>query len=275
MENSFTFTYYKTSFFGSYWETSQNKAVVVLVHGMGEHLGRYKDSVIPALINNGYHVVAFDHFGHGKTEGKRGHNPGFKHVLQSVSKTLEKAKELFPNLPIFLYGHSMGGNTVINYTLRKHHDIKGVIATSPMLRLSMKVPKWKMLLGKITQTIIPSLTLSSGLDSSYISRIPKQVEKYNKDPLSHDKISPNYSISFIKSGEWAIQNAHQLQHPMLLLHGTGDLICDYKGSKAFADKNTKVTLKLYNNAYHELHHDKCKEKMLKDVINWLNAFFTK
>lgn len=274
MKHCFTFDYCKTKFYGSFWEAQTNQAVVVLVHGMGEHLGRYKDSVIPVLIENGYHVVAFDHFGHGKTEGKRGHNPGFEYVLESVSKVIKKANTLFPNLPIFLYGHSMGGNTVINYALKRQvDDICGIIVTSPMLQLSMKAPKWKIKLGKIIQKIRPSLTLSSGLNPHYISRIPKEVEYYENDPLCHDKISPNYSITFIETGKWAIQNASTLKKPMLLLHGTGDLICDFKGSVAFAKNNKNVTLKLYENAYHELHHDKCKKEMLNDVISWLNTHF--
>lgn len=274
MKHCFTFDYCKTKFYGSFWEAQTNQAVVVLVHGMGEHLGRYKNSVIPVLIENGYHVVAFDHFGHGKTEGKRGHNPGFEYVLESVSKVIKKANTLFPNLPIFLYGHSMGGNTVINYALKRQvDDICGIIVTSPMLQLSMKAPKWKIKLGKIIQKIRPSLTLSSGLNPHHISRIPKEVEYYENDPLCHDKISPNYSITFIETGKWAIQNASTLKKPMLLLHGTGDLICDFKGSVAFAKNNKNVTLKLYENAYHELHHDKCKKEMLNDVISWLNTHF--
>ena len=115
-----------TDFYGKTWQASNTKAVVVLVHGMGEHSGRY-NHVAKKLTENDFSVVAFDHFGHGKTSGKRGHNPSFEAVLESVTKTIEKAKELFPNKPIFLYGHSMGGNVVVNYSIRIKHQIKGVI----------------------------------------------------------------------------------------------------------------------------------------------------
>ena len=114
-QTEFTFNIYNTDFYGKTWQASNTKAVVVLVHGMGEHSGRY-NHVAKKLTENDFSVVAFDHFAHGKTSGKRGHNPSFEAVLESVTKTIEKAKELFPNKPIFLYGHSMGGNVVVNYS---------------------------------------------------------------------------------------------------------------------------------------------------------------
>ncbi len=267
----FTFNIYKTDFFGQYWQPENPKAVVVLVHGMGEHAARYTTSVIPKLVENKYAVVAFDHFGHGKTTGKRGHNPNYNAVLESVSETIKKAQELYPNKPIFLYGHSMGGNTVINYTLRKKHTLQGVIATSPMLKLAFEPPAWKMILGKIMQKIAPSITLSSELDATHISRIQKEIDNYVNDPLMHDKISPNFSLSFLDAGDWAIKNASKLNTPMYLLHGTDDKIIDYKGTEAFAKNAKKATLKLYKGGYHELHNDLCKEEMLQDVVDWLNS----
>lgn len=267
----FNFNIYKTNFYGQTWEAEKTKAVVVLVHGMGEHATRYTTSVIPKLLENNISVVAFDHFGHGKTSGKRGHNPGFNAVLESITKTIEKAKALYPNNPVFLYGHSMGGNAVINYVLREHNTLTGVIATSPFLRLAFQPPAWKLFMGRILQKIAPSITMPSELDANGISRVEAEVKKYIDDPLIHDKISPNFSLTFIESGEWAIENASQLKTPMYLLHGTGDQIIDYKGTQEFANTTDKATLKLYKEGYHELHNDVCKEEMLQDVVNWLNS----
>ena len=267
----FNFNIYKTNFYGQTWEAEKTKAVVVLVHGMGEHATRYTTSVIPKLLENNISIVAFDHFGHGKTSGKRGHNPGFNAVLESITKTIEKAKALYPKHPVFLYGHSMGGNAVINYVLREHNTLTGVIATSPFLRLAFQPPAWKLFMGRILQKIAPSITMPSELDANGISRVEAEVKKYIDDPLIHDKISPNFSLTFIESGEWAIENASQLKTPMYLLHGTGDQIIDYKGTQEFANTTDKATLKLYKESYHELHNDVCKEEMLQDVVNWLNS----
>ena len=267
----FSFNIYKTNFYGQTWEAEKTKAVVVLVHGMGEHATRYTTSVVPKLVENNISVVAFDHFGHGKTSGKRGHNPGFNAVLESITKAIKKAKALYPNNPVFLYGHSMGGNAVINYVLREHNTLTGVIATSPFLRLAFQPPAWKLFMGRILQKIAPSITMPSELDANGISRVEAEVKKYMNDPLIHDKISPNFSLTFIESGEWAIENASQLKTPMYLLHGTGDQIIDYKGTQEFANTTDKATLKLYKEGYHELHNDVCKEEMLQDVVNWLNS----
>lgn len=266
----FNFNFYNTKFYGQIWEAKSTKAVVVLAHGMGEHSGRYTH-VAKKLTKNDFSVVAFDHFGHGKTAGKRGHNPSFEAVLESVTKTIEKAKELFPEKPIFLYGHSMGGNTVINYSIRINHHLKGIIATSPFLKLAFQPPKIKLAVGKILQKIAPSITMGNELDASDISREKIEVNKYVNDPLVHDKISPNFSLTFIETGQWAIENANKLKTPMLLLHGTGDKIIDYRGTQEFANNSDKATLKLYEGGYHELQNDLCKEEMLQDVVNWLNS----
>ncbi len=270
MHKEFHFNIFNTEFYGQYWKAKTTKAVVVLVHGMGEHSSRYKH-VAKKLTENNFSVVAFDHFGHGKTVGKRGHNPSFEAVLKSISKTIEKAEELFSKKPIFLYGHSMGGNAVINYVLRKQHHLKGVIATSPFLKLAFQPPKIKLAVGKILQKIAPSVTLGNELDAMHISRDSFEVEKYIDDKFVHHKISPNFSLTFIETGQWAIEKAQQLKIPMMLFHGTDDKIIAYQGSQEFVNNSDKATLKLYEGGYHELHNDLCKKEMLQDVVNWLNS----
>lgn len=267
---TFSFNLHKTDFFGQYWQPKNPKAVVVLVHGMGEHSSRYTSSVVPKLIENDFAIVAFDQFGHGKTNGKRGHCPSFEAVLESISKTINKAEELHPNLPVFLYGHSMGGNCVINYALRKKPNLKGIIASSAFLKLAFQPPSWKLSLGKLMQKIAPSITMSNELNANDISRVKEEVDKYINDPLVHGKISPNFSLSFIDSGEWALQNASKLKTPMLLIHGTDDKIIDYKGSVEFAENSNFSEAKIYEGGYHELHNDLCKDEVLQDVTDWLN-----
>lgn len=270
MHKEFNFNVCNTKFFGSYFQPESLKAVIVLVHGMGEHSKRYEKDVIPYFNQNSIAVITYDQFGHGKTEGKRGHNPSFEAVLDCVDFMLEKAKELFGNKPTFLYGHSMGGNVVINYGLRRKTSLTGIIATSPFLKLAFEPPKWKMLLGNIMLKIAPSLSMNSGLEVAAISRDANEIEAYKNDPLIHDKVSPNYSLIFMKTGEWAINNASKLKFPMLLLHGTSDRLTSYKGTEEFA-KNAKknVTLKLYEGAYHELHNDFVKQEVLDDITKWI------
>jgi acylglycerol lipase len=265
------FEFHKTNFFGQYWRSEEVKSVVLILHGLGEHSGRFTE-VAENLVNNGYGVVAFDHFGHGKTSGKRGHNPGYEYVLDSIGQFIQKTKELFENKDIFLYGHSMGGNAVLNYMLSRDSQVKGVIATSAFLKLAFQPPGWKLFFGKLIQKIAPSVTLDNEVNSSSISRDPEEVKRYENDSLVHNRVSPNFSLSFIERGAWAIENANLLKKPILLLHGTDDKLISCEGSKEFAANNAEnVTLKLYDGGYHELHNDFCKQEVIGDVISWLNA----
>lgn len=270
VNKTFTFFLLKTHFHGQYWQPREVKAVVVLLHGMGGHSGRYTE-IAEKLTANKYAVVSYDNFGHGKTTGKRGCNPGFESLLLVLDKVLIKTRELYPNTPVFLYGHSMGGNIVINYALRKQYDLRGVIASSPFLKLAFQPPVWKMVLGRLLQKIAPSVTLGNELDASHVSRNEKEVDKYHDDDLVHDRISPNYSITILETGKWAIENATKLKIPMFVFHGTSDKIIDCKGSMSFAEKTNLVFLKLYEGGYHELHNDICKEEVLQDIVTWLDS----
>ena len=271
----FNFILHDTKFFGQYFEPKKVNTIVVLVHGMGEHSSRYTKNIIPQLNKANISVITFDHFGHGKTEGKRGHNPSFDKVLDSVEFIINKAKELFGNKPTFLYGHSMGGNVVINYVLQRDNDLKGVISTSPFLKLAFEPPVWKLKIAKALLNIAPSLTMSSGLDIEAISRDREIVKAYNNDPLTHDRISPNFSLVFIETGDWAIKNAAKLDIPMLLMHGTDDRLTNYKGSEEFVKNSGKnVEIKLWKGAYHELHNDIIKEEVISKVLKWINNHLT-
>lgn len=249
------------------------KGVVVLVHGFGEHSGRYKSHVIPVLVSSGLAVVTYDNVGHGKSSGKRGHCPSYIALLDILGGVVEKVEEVYPDMPLFLYGHSMGGNLVLNYALRRDAKIAGIVATSPYLRLAFQPPKWKMYLGKFMLKIMPSITLPSGLDPNGISRIPEEVEKYKNDPLVHDKVSPMFSFPIMDAGEWAIENASKLTIDTLLTHGTADQIIDHKATQEFHQNSTKTTLKLYEGGFHELHYDLCSDEMLTAIISWLEERF--
>ena len=245
------------------------QGAVVLVHGFGEHCGRYLDAVIPRLLEENLAVFCYDNIGHGKSGGKRGHCRSYSALLQLLDNIIAKAKLLYPNKPIFLYGHSMGGNLVLNYELRVKSDLAGVIATSPYLKLAFQPPKWKMVLGKAMLKLIPSITMSSGLNPQHISRIDQEVNEYVADPLVHDRVSPMYSFPIMEAGEWAVDNAHNLKTETLLCHGTGDKITDYTATEEFHKNSNKTQLYLIEDGYHELHRDVGSKNTLDLIGNWL------
>ena len=272
IHKEFEFIFRNTIFYGQYWQATLTKAVVLLVHGMGEHSGRYANFVVPRLLENNISVITYDQFGHGKTQGKKGHNPSFDALLDCVEIMLKRAKDNFNNVPYFLYGHSMGGNVVLNYILRRKNDLMGAIVTSPFLRLAFTPPKWQLILGKLLQKIAPATTIPSGLEVEAISRDHSEVQKYLNDPLVHNKISPSYSITMINTGAWLIKNANKLNKPLLLLHGTGDRLTSHEASQEFLkNSNNNASLKLFDNGYHELHNDLCKEEMIETIVHWIKT----
>lgn len=258
--------------YGKYWSPDSNiKGVVCLVHGMGEHINRY-ENLAKDLVNAGYAIIGFDQRGHGKSEGQRGHSPSYENLLLSVEDLLQKAEERFPETPKFLMGHSMGGNLVLNYALEREPKIKGVIASSPLLRLAFDPPTWKLVLGKLVKNIFPSLPQFSNLDPKTISRIPEEVKSYEQDKLVHDSVTPGMYFGFMEKGECAIEHASEFKLPLLIYHGTDDQLTSHKASQEFASKiKNNITTHWFEGGYHETHHDKDRALMLQLLINWLDT----
>ena len=246
--------------------------VCCLVHGFGEHSGRYDDSVIPWLISRGWAVLCFDLVGHGRSAGKRGHCRGYSQLMEQLTAAYSMARKDHPNLPLMLYGHSMGGNLVLNFVIRGLGKPDLLIASSPYLRLAFSPPAWKWWAGKLLWKIWPSITMPSGLDPKAISSQPEEVKAYLADPLVHDLVSPNYSFPVIEAGEWALENASRYNLPTFLAHGTSDRIIDPAGSETFYQESTRAELLLLEGGFHELHHDKVRSDYFSALGDWLDRW---
>jgi len=252
------------------WKPENPKAVVVLVHGHGEHLARYQH-VVDAFINSGYAMQAFDLRGHGQSAGQRGHTPQYDNLLEDIADFIVDAQKRYPGLPVFLYGHSMGGNQVINYALRSPQALKGVIATSPWLKLAFDPPAAQLMLAKLLNNLVPSFSLASGLSQNALSRDPDVVSKYASDPLVHDKISVRLYTSMYDSGHWALEHAAELKIPMLLMHGSADKLTSAPASQEFARKaGSFVTLRIWEGFYHEIHNELEKAEVIQTMLTWLD-----
>jgi alpha-beta hydrolase superfamily lysophospholipase len=255
---------------GYHHPTASNpKAVITLVHGMGEHAMRYKH-VAEYFSEHNVALVSMDHRGHGRSTGKRGHTPSYNALMHDLELLLQKTNEIYPGVPVILYGHSMGGNLVLNFLIRKKPVVKGAIVTAPYLRLAFEPPAWKVKLGKLTAGIFPSLSQPTGLDTKAISRDETVVTAYEKDPLVHDKITSAFFVNVHFAGPYAIEHAKDIQVPVLLMHGTADRLTSAEGSKEFASRaGNKVELKIWDGMYHELHNEPEKAEVLEYEVNWL------
>ncbi|MCF6277376.1 MAG: lysophospholipase [Anaerolineales bacterium] len=196
------------------WIPENPKALVCMIHGHGEHIERYAH-VAAALNAAGYAFAGFDHRGHGQSAGKRGHTPSYDTMLDDIAFFIDKRQAEYPDLPIFLYGHSMGGNLVLNYVLRRKPDIKGVIATGPWIKLAFEPPAIQVVLGRAMDKIFPAFLQASGLETAAISRDADVVHAYENDPLVHDKISARLFVSMYEAGLWSLAHADELEPVMV------------------------------------------------------------
>lgn len=245
--------------------------VVCLVHGLGEHSGRYIH-VAKALLQAGYVLLAPDLRGHGQSEGARGDAPSYAALLDDISALLAQAASRFPTTPCFLYGHSMGGNLVLNYALRHPEELAGVIATAPWLELAFAPPRSKLLLGRVLGRALPSLTIPNGLNTHHLSHDPAVVAAYVNDSLVHGRISARMGLALLASGCWALEYARSLQVPLLLMHGEKDRITSAEASARFARSvRGDCTYKCWEGLYHEIHNEAQSDSVLTTVISWLDA----
>lgn len=259
--------------FAQSWEPimPQPKAVVCLVHGLGEHTSRYAH-VAEAFGKEGFVLFGADLRGHGRSGGARGHISSIEDFMQDIDVLLEQARARYPGLPIILYGHSLGGILVLHYGLLRKPKVKGVIATSSGLHTALEQQKMKIMMAKVLGSLIPNTSMASGLDPKSISRDEKVVQAYINDPLVHDKISLGFGKTMLGVTTWTLAHAKEFSLPLLLLHGKADVLAFPSSSTEFAAAlKGKCTLVLWDDAYHELHNEPEKDKVFKTMITWMDA----
>lgn len=245
-------------------------SLICLVHGLGEHSGRYAH-MAEFFCSNGFAMISYDLRGHGKSEGQRGHSPSLDIMNDDISLFLETARDRFPDQPLFLYGHSLGGNLVLNYAIRTTPSIKAMISSGPLLRPAFKPPAWKITLGRILYRLLPTLAMSNELDRDALSKDREVVDAYKADPLVHDRLSSRLAIDMLDTGLWLLENAKLLRIPTLLIHGGRDEICSVQASKEFATKAGEIcTLKLWDGLFHEIHNEPEQETVFGHTLSWIH-----
>jgi alpha-beta hydrolase superfamily lysophospholipase len=260
------------SFFAREWSAENPKAVIILIHGLSDHTGRYRH-VGSFFAAAGYALIIADLRGHGKTFGKRGHFPSFETIMGDISLFLEEARLRHPKLPVILYGHSMGGNLALNYLIRKKPDVVAAIVTSPWLRLNLNPPLYKLVLAMMLNRIIPSMTQKDGIIPAYLSHDEEVGRQYLADPLVHSRISVRTYLEISLAGEYALKHAGRVSSPLLLMHGTGDLLTSCSATEEFSSNvKTEHTFKSWESLYHELHNEIDKESVLGFIHLWMNRF---
>ena len=251
------------------------RVVIFLVHGMGEHARRYTH-VAEYFKNANIAMVAIDLRGHGSSQGKRGHMPSFEHMMSDLKLALAEIVSAYKGVPVVLYGHSMGGNLILNYLLRGTQGIIGAIVTGPYLRLGFEPPKWKVLLAKLSANIYPALSQPTGLEKIALARSPQVIQEYENDPLVHDKITASFFINIHQAGIDAIARSTELAIPILLMHGVKDRLTSPDGSKEFySNAGPYVRFHLLEELYHEIHNEPENNDVFQTQLLWIEELLEK
>lgn len=254
------------------WPVKNPRAVIALVHGQGEHIGRY-GHVAQWYNDHKIAVLGFDQQGYGRSEGKRGHAKNLDVLLDDVGQLLEETRRRYPNVPLFLYGHSMGGGLVLNYVTRRDPVLAGLIATAPWIRLAFEAPPLKVLAGKILKKFMPTLTLPTGLAVKFLSRDEAVVQAYNNDPLVHSQLSAAEGIALLEAATWLDKWSGVFSIPVLLMHGGGDKITSPAATKEFFGRVAgEVTHQEWPGLYHEIHNEKEKGEVFGFTLAWMEKF---
>jgi acylglycerol lipase len=265
--------YDSVDIFAQAWEPDvvQPKAVVCLVHGLGDHSSRYVH-VAEAFGKEGFVLFASDLRGHGRSDGARGHISSIEDFMQDIDMVLKQARSRYPGLPLFLYGHSLGAILVLYYGLIRKPDVKGVVASAPALRTELEEQTLKIMMAKVLGALLPGVVIDSGLDVRRISRDETVIDAYTHDPLVHDRVSLGFGRIMLGVKDWTLKHAAEFSLPLLLLHGKEDKLAFPSSSTEFAAAvKQRCTLVFWEGAYHEIHNEPEKAEVFKTMTLWMDA----
>lgn len=237
------------------------KAIIVIVHGLCEHLGRY-EYVTQKLTERNLGVYRFDHRGHGRSEGKPIFYSDFNQMIDDVNVVVELAKQEHPGLPLFLIGHSMGGLAVTTFGMKYPQHVNGIVASGAVTRFNNQF------------AIPPNMPVDAYFPNELAGGVcsdPAVVEAYVNDPLVAKEISFGLFYSLFAAADWNKQNSSKFVDPVLLLHGCHDGLVSEKNSRdLFGDiASQDKSLKIYAFLLHEIFNEPSKDEVIGDAIAWI------
>jgi acylglycerol lipase len=246
-------------------------AVLLVVHGLGEHCGRYMN-VVNHFVPLGYAVYGLDHIGHGKSDGIREFVERFEDYTNTLTFFYDIVKGRHPSVPIFLLGHSMGGLIALYYLLDHQPDFKGAVISAPTIKISDSIARVTIIIGKILSALAPKAGLLA-LEANGISRDPEVVTAYINDPLVFQgKTSARLAAELLKAMLRVTAEADKITLPFIVVQGGEDKLVEPTGAQMLYDKASSKdkTIKVYDGLYHEVFNEPERAGVLKDVEVWLS-----
>lgn len=257
------------------WERPQAKGVCLLAHGLGEHSGRYAH-LAQRLNEAGFSVWAMDHRGHGRSQGRRGDCRSVEQLAEDFHLLADEVRRRSPGLPSVLIGHSLGGLVALVYATLHPDSIRAVAVSSPALKLAYAPPKVKVALAEGLSKWLPTTPIPNGIRTDWLCRDPAVVTAYKDDPLVSRVLTARCAVALRDAMAQARTLAKKLRLPCLILQAGADQICDAKEMAEFARElaaHTRVTFHCYEGFYHELFNEPEKDRVIADLIRWLQGIF--
>jgi alpha-beta hydrolase superfamily lysophospholipase len=252
------------------WLPRISERIIILVHGYGEHSGRYEHTASD-LARAGFEVHAYDQQGHGRSGGTRCHVRRFEHLLDDLEGFVAAVRAERPPLPIVVVGHSMGGLVVAAYASQRDPKVAGVVASAAALSMPEDVSRARVIAAHGLRWLAPRLSLASQLDPEALSRDPEIVRTYLEDPLVQQKITTSLASEMLSAMKRTAAAAAAVKVPMLLLHGEDDRICPVAGSRNFFEQLTVTQREIhtYPGLRHEVFNEPERAAVLGDLIGWI------
>lgn len=253
-----------------WWRPVLPKAVLVVVHGIGEHSGRY-GPFIRHFFQQGYAIALYDQRGHGQSLGPRGHIEHIQDLLGDLADFVEFTRRGFPHIPLILVGHSFGGQLALNFAVRYSKGLRGLVLSSPNIGLKLEIPRWRMWLGEVLHRWLPRVRFGQQIASAVLSRDPAIVETYDHDPRVVRDFTIHAVFQMLRNLDVVMALAPRIHLPALFLHAGDDQICDPEATRQFFRRIpvARKRLKVYEGFYHELFNDVGKERVFDDITYWL------
>lgn len=253
-------------------------AALLFVHGLGEHLGRYA-SLMDGLTPAGYAVFAYDQRGHGQSSGRRGHVDSWEDYRGDLGAARRQAADLFPGLPLFLYGHSMGSLVVLDYLLDNSDGVCGAILSGAAIDPVGVGTPGQIAMAKVLSRLWPTfqIKLADGF-SSQLSHDTQVVEEYDADPLVFHAVTARWGAESLKTVERIKANPQVIRLPVLFIHGKDDPVNTAQGVRTYFDEiaSPHKRLLVYPDCLHEPHNELLlRDQVVRDVTRWVNEVLEK
>jgi len=255
--------------------TAANGKAIGIIHGLGEHGGRYT-RVAEYFNKHGFEVFAFDHQGHGRSDGAKGAIQSWDSLVSEIN-TFRSAINGALNTPheLILWGHSMGALLLLEYLVSQSEasTLTGAVVTSPPLKLGSPPPKILTRLASVAASMVPTLTKSNELIAEELSHDPAVVEAYVSDPNNHNRVSMLLGHELLNAPKRLLAQSQSLPVPTLFMHGDADRICDVEGTKQFVKAAIgDVQLRIWPGLYHETHNELMYLDVLAYAKTWIDKF---